>query len=296
MASNQTTHQKHSGKRARYKTDRHDTARASDAEISASKLGENDQAHQFIILAKPTALILLGVTAVFQSFSLAVTFYPGDLLRTVGLFHFFNVNLEGNLPTLFSSYLLLTAAILALLQAIDSSSKRRKDRSFWLLLACLTLFMAVDEASRFHEMFISIQLIAHKLGWEGSNNGVFYYSWVIVGIPVVLVIFTYGASLIRQLPKNTAAWIAVAGFTYVAGALGGEMLGGIMQEAIANQEHITNGASPDLYRVVYHVEESLEMLGAILLIFATLKHSNGLTVRFGGADGGLFLKYRGATE
>ena len=72
---------------------------------------------------------------------------------------------------------------------------------------------------------------------------------------------------VLHLPRRTALWFAVAGTTYVAGAIGIEIPGNTMVA-----EHLRDTLQ---YRTSTMVEEGMEMLGMILFINALLRYMRG---------------------
>ncbi len=83
-----------------------------------------------------------------------------------------------------------------------------------------------------------------------------------------------------SLPKRTAALIFLAGTVYVAGALGLELVGGIISD---------RGGRPSLiYELVAATEELLELIGIATFIFAlsdyASRHCKRIGLIFGGSE------------
>jgi hypothetical protein len=162
---------------------------------------------------------------------------------------------EGNLPTYVSALLLMTASILLF---VIGSQQRSKDSPFvlhWLILAGGMLFMSVDEASQIHE---KVGRLIHYM--FGPTEGIWFYAWFIPYIPLVLILFIFYIPFLRNLPFRFGGLFFAAGFVYVAGAIGAEMVESYMQY------HDLRGETPQ-----WIIEESLEMFGVIILIYALLK-------------------------
>ncbi len=167
----------------------------------------------------------------------------------VRLAQFFYFSAENNLPTAFSSFLLLlSSALLLLLGTLEN-----RDRGYWRLLAAIFAFLAMDEAFEFHESLSSP--MRNLLG--GGELGVFNYAWVIPGALGVAVL---GLVLFRfWWRQERERWpLMLAAVVYLSGVLGMEMLGARYMEQYGTLNHG--------YRLMAQVEESLEMLGALLLI------------------------------
>jgi len=175
-----------------------------------------------------------------------------------GLVPLLHVDSEGNLPAWLSSAMLLGVAALAALTA--SAAGRRGDRlaRYWWVLACIFLFLSLDEVSEAHEQLI------HPLRYALDLSGAFYWSWVIVGLAVVPAVGLAFIPFLRALPRRTTVLLVVAGGVYVAGALGLEMASGY---------YYSNRWERDLgYQLITTVEELLEMQGTVLFLYGVLDH------------------------
>ena len=225
------------------------------------------------VALKPSAVAcVLGAVAVV----LVIADIAGQLSRYVsghdrvlGLVRLFDLDVEGNIPTLFSVFLLFFAALL--LVVITSFKKMQADRdvSRWAVLTIGFFFMAIDEGASIHEMLI---LPVRGLLGQGAP-GVFYWAWVVPGIAVVLVLALYFFGFILRLPPRMRYTCLLAGFLYVGGAVGLELIGGYYAKL-----HGTRNLS---YNMLVVVEESLEMAGSVLFIYALLRYlaDNGRGVR-----------------
>jgi hypothetical protein len=208
-----------------------------------------------------TLLVIIGLLVVASSAGVAwyLHYLPEKLPLLVNLF---NVNAEANVPTFFSALLLFASSVLL---AVVGSGHRARRESFipWRALAVLFLFMAVDEVVSLHEQ-LSFWLQGHM-----HTSGYFYFAWVIpYGIATTAIVILFSRFLFR-LPTRTRVLFILAGTTYVAGALGFEMLSG---------NYIRPGASDAGFAVLYTFEESLEMLGITFFIYALLDY---IGVQFG---------------
>lgn len=110
----------------------------------------------------------------------------------VSLFHF---DSERNVPTVFSTILLLISA--GLLVIIARSRKNKRFYYRWGTLACIFVFLAMDEAFSIHETLIPI--------FRGllNTSGVFSFAWVIPYSIVLLFLVLLYSSFIFKLPKPT---------------------------------------------------------------------------------------------
>ena len=80
--------------------------------------------------------------------------------------------------------------------------------------------------------------------------------------PLVLLAITYARFLIA-LPRTSMRAFLIAGFVYVSGALGMELVGGA---------YFTTHSNDVVYGVIATIEEMGEMTGMALFILALLDH------------------------
>jgi hypothetical protein len=189
-------------------------------------------------------------------------FHPWDPLEFARLF---NLSEEMNIPTFFSSTLLLIA--FGLLMLIGCAKRMMKDRyaRHWLVLSAVLLNLAIDEASVIHE----------------NLGRVFQPKWLHIGhhtlygwVPVMgLMAFIIGVAMLRfvlQLPGCTRRLIFLSGAVYLGAAGGMELVGCLL-----------HGLS---YSAEIVVEECGEMVAIIILIYALLSYIRdympGLQVTF----------------
>lgn len=188
-----------------------------------------------------------------------------------GMIRNFDLNSEGNVPTLLSTVLLTIAGGLLL---VIARARKRESASFalhWKTLAFIFFFMAVDEAIGIHELLI--QPLRSALNAEGF----LYFTWV---LPGGILVFVFALSYLRflfHLPRKVAVLFAVAGATYVLGALGMEMISG-------NYYGTHNRPQDQIYALLTTIEEVLEMVGVAILIHALASymadHVKSVLIRF----------------
>jgi hypothetical protein len=189
-----------------------------------------------------------------------------------GLVSLFYVDHEQNVPTYFSVLLMLFAALLlAVILALDE--KRTIPRaSRWAILSFGFLCMAFDEAFQVHE---SLDSPVRRLLGDG-HLGVFHFAWVVPGIALVLVLGLFFLRFLLDLPAAVRLRFSMAATLYIGGAIGVELIGGRYAEL--------HGKRNWSYSMIATVEESLEMAGLIVFIWALLKyladHYNEVRFRF----------------
>jgi len=201
-------------------------------------------------------LLLVVLILLFANIAAIISkFYLYNVHSIQGLIHYFDFNDEKNIPTLYSSFLLLIASIILSAIAFILNGLRQSYIP-WVGLAMIFLFLAVDETAGIHE------LLTKPTRELVNASGLLYYAWVIpYGIALVFLILLYLRFLI-SLPGKILALFIVSGGTFVAGAVGFELLGGWYVEA--------HGSHNLFYNVLYTFEELLEMLGTTIFIYALL--------------------------
>jgi hypothetical protein len=198
-------------------------------------------------------LVLLSIAGQFAKFMLEHSL----LARLAPLFY---VDVEHNLPTYFSVLQILFAALLLAVIARLNRKQRIPHASNWAILSFGFLLMAFDEAFQFHER---LNLPVGTLLGDGSL-GVFYFPWVIPGIALVFVLGLYFLRFLLHLPPATMLGFLMAATLYVGGAIGVELIGSSHAEL--------HGYENWTYSMIATLEESLEMAGLIVFIWALLSH------------------------
>lgn len=209
---------------------------------------------------------ILGAVAfflVFASTAGQLTVYLSGHEHVYGLVRLFNVGTELNLPAFFSTFILVFAALLLAIITVLEKKRMAAHVSHWAVLAFGFLLMAVDEAVSLHEMLVAP---TRQLLGDG-DLGAFYFAWVIPGIIIVLVLALYFLKFLLYLPAKTRFTFLLAAIIYLGGAIGFELIGGRYAEL--------HGSHNLAYNMISTVEESLEMAGVIIFIWALLAYIAG---------------------
>lgn len=176
---------------------------------------------------------------------------------------------ESNLPTLFN-FLLLVAnmAAFAVVSAFAFGGWD-KWRWHWLALTALFLLLAYDEAAQLHEK-LSVLLESRV----GGGTGFLGFAWVVPGMAAVAVVGMALIPFLRALPRRSAVLFLLAGAIFVSGSIGVEMV----EAEYAGRQ----GWDTLTFSLLTVVEESLEMIGLITLLYGTTSHLVGphATARF----------------
>lgn len=222
-------------------------------EASTQKLSEGLLKYNRAVLDwRATRRRLLVAVAIIAGLGLAIeaihaqshAAWVESLLTTLSLSY------EGNLPTWFSSSLLLACAVAA---GVIAAARPPLHRQWWII-CLLAGWMSLDEAAELHE----------HLGGHFGTNGVLYFDWVIPAAAIVAALLVAFVPFIRAVHPPTRARLLVAGAIYVGGALVMELPLGWWTE-----QHGTDGFG---YAIIDWVEETMEMVGATLAFAALLAH------------------------
>ena len=206
-----------------------------------------------VLLALPVATLLI------INLTLGLLLFTG-VDRESGIIQFlrfFDFNDEGTVANWYNSLLLGFVCWQAAHAWLQCDRTQRGCRAGWIGLAIVFFYMSMDEALGVHESS------SEALREYFNTGGLFYWAWVIPGLVATLVLALVFAPFVLRLPSRTRNLIFLAGFIYVAGAIGCEMIGGFFFER--------DGASviSDLASIT---EEVLEMSALILMIFAVQEY------------------------
>ncbi len=200
--------------------------------------------------------VVMALTLIHSIVLFFYFYLPDD--EVFGLVDLFDFDIEGNIPTLYSSVAILFCAALLAIIARSNWKKRDQWRMYWLGLAVMFLFLAVDEGVALHEYLSNI--------FEEfmEAEGLLYFLWVVpYGIATVIVGLIY-LRFVLHLPQSTKRLFIAAGLIFLTGAVGIEML--------SAQEVDRHSTYTITYCLLYTVEEVFEMLGIVLFIYALLSY------------------------
>jgi hypothetical protein len=171
-----------------------------------------------------------------------------------------NMDMEANFPTWFSSMLLATAAFFSFNCSRIIKSKQGSQK-LWVLLFLGLLAMSCDETAVIHE---NIGMIINNYFFNLNLRS----HWIVfIGPFILLVIFLFARKMKPYLTESKQArrFFFSGVLTYILGAF--------------VLEFLLNFISRDNVRLAIiesTLEETCEMVGAILIIQGLLKHSRFL--------------------
>jgi hypothetical protein len=204
---------------------------------------------------------LVVVTAFFVGMGILVEIVSRHHESNEG-FVAFDLDQEWNLPTVYSALLLLIASALLALISAQHGRARASDFRYWIVLSFIFCFFGFDELFSFHNSAKHLvplwfkQVGLFSLRWD--------LRWIVIGIPATILIASLFVPFIWRLPRQTAYGIVFAGVVYVGAAIGLEAVGGWW---IA--KHSRNNW---IYSCEVVIEESLEMIGALMFIGVLLAY------------------------
>ena len=182
---------------------------------------------------------------------------------------------EGNLPTFYSSTVLMLCGILLGLIAVVLFQMNERGWLYWAGLSLLFLFVSVDESISIHEQLIRPLREAFDL------SGIFYFAWVIPYMLILLILAAIYFRFLVRLPQPTRKLFVLAAIIFLSGALGCELIGGYYFELV--QEKLTL-----IYALITTTEELLEMVGVLVFLYAIMafiKHElNGIQISIASSE------------
>lgn len=196
-------------------------------------------------------LLLAHVAGQFSVFYL-------DHNEVFGLIPLFDLNEEQNFPTLYSTLALLLCS--ALFSIIAYAKKRNRSVYFlqWAGLAGIFFFLFIDDFVGIHELLnIPVRKVL-------NTSDFFHYAWVIPYIVFVLAVFFTYIKFLLHLPRKTRWLFFTAGFIFVAGSIGIEMIiGHWVQLGLRKSISVS---------ILITLEEFFELIGVVVLIYALLSY------------------------
>ena len=194
----------------------------------------------FIVLM--SVMVLLVLVSIFLNLLSLLDIPVYKVTRRI-----FGLSRERNIPTLFSSVILLGSSMLLGYIAYLTRLTGGRYSLFWAILSLGFLYLSVDETAYIHET-----LSEDRAGW------------VFVAAPFLILFLLFYIRFFLHLPRSTKLYFLSAGLLFIGGAFFLEFIGS-WRKSIVDENSIAQ-----TYLVFTTVEESFEMLGIILFIYALL--------------------------
>ena len=195
----------------------------------------SDHHFELVILPQEYCQLLLAVIVSLILIHCGLNYYHLEIEERPWLVQqLFHLDEENNIPTWYSSFLLLNCAFV-----LHVVSKKKMDhQAHWTFLSLGFLILAVDEVAGMHE----------------SLNTAIDINWAIPGAILVAVVGVLFIPFLLSLERRLAILFVISGLLYVSGALGVELLSEDMDEDSLE------------YGFATAVEEGMEMLGAWMFL------------------------------
>ena len=212
-------------------------------------------------IAVSTVLVATSVATHYLAYRLQVADPGADVIAALS---WLDVNAERNVPTAWSTLLLLAAALTAGVLALRGAAMGRG----WSLVSVTAGFLALDESLELHE-----RLTPAGTALVGE---VLHFAWVVPGAFAGAVVGTVLLLRLRRQPVLIRRRLVLSGVVYLTGALLLETLSGVVLRYDGPREP---------YIVVTALEELLEMVGASLLVATVLAVPRRADVDDGRTEG-----------
>jgi hypothetical protein len=209
----------------------------------------------YSLRAERVALILITILAVLilvHVIAMQANFNPALGLKERFGFHywqlaFFDLDEEESFGTWFNSGLLFAAAVLFLQRARILRAWGDGWHRWWQIMGIGLCILSIDEIAGMHE-------------WV--NTMLEEVPWTVVGFPILIMVGLAYLPFLWRYRWRTGLLFMLAGAIYGGGAVG--------------VEHFTDADVNSLhYNMWTALEEGMEMLGVIVLIYAVLDHMRG---------------------
>ncbi|RNI25599.1 hypothetical protein [Rufibacter latericius] len=180
-----------------------------------------------------------------------------------GMFYFDG---EKNIPTYFSTgNFLFSAALLFLISKHVRLGPEPLYHRKWFWLGWLFVWLAIDELFALHEITAKPMRTVLQQLFGQDNLGLLHFAWFVPYGLAILLVGSYFVKFAFSLPKKTLYNFLVSGFIFLAGAVGMEMVSGL----------IVSSNLMSVYKLVTTLEESLEFIGSIYFIYSLIKYMEG---------------------
>lgn len=209
----------------------------------------------YSLQAERVAFKLIAILAVLLAvhiIAMQANFNPALGLKERFGFHywqlaFFDLDEEESFGTWFNSGLLFISAVLLIQQARILRAQGQAWHRWWLILGIGFCALSMDEIAGMHE-------------WLNSMLG--DTPWTVIGAPIFGIVALAYLPFLWHHRWRTGLLFLLAGGLYGGGAVG--------------VEHFTDSEVNSLhYNMWTALEEGMEMLGVIVLIYTVLDHIRG---------------------
>jgi hypothetical protein len=218
--------------------------------------------------------VLFGVSAALSVASMAVpALIDHPLTNDRGEIQvYLDVFEEGNLPTWWSTGLLVMGALLYVVVGVTGRTAGVRGAWTWFVGAGVLGALSLDDHTALHERL-------DRIGKDIVSFDGFPFYWLLPGLVAGAAVLAAVLILARRL-RGMARWCLIDGCGLLLfSAMGMEALQGVL---------IATGESGPLYVLTYHAEELGENIGVLLMLAAAFRslsiqrQAGNLTLRYQG--------------
>lgn len=176
--------------------------------------------------------------------------------------HWLDVNAEASIPTWYAALTLMSCSVLL---AIVALAARRDGRPYpvqWGLLSIGFALLSLEEIIGVHSQATKVLRSIVSSTDSGGIGYILILGAVVLGGGIVLVAL-FGRFFLH-LPRRTRLLFGIGLVTYLIGVLASDAVGDYLRSAF--------GVESLLYIVILTLEEALEMIGVLILIYALLDY------------------------
>lgn len=167
----------------------------------------------------------------------------------------FSVDKEHNFPTLYSSLALFFCSVLFWIISQYKAQNKDQYTGDWKALSVIFVCLSIDEIIGIHEHLIRP---LNNLGIDGFWK----HAWVIPGSVLFAIFLVSFYRFFKHLPRYMKRLTLLGVMIFAGGALVIELFGGYYRYLYGEYNFS--------YALIITVEESMEMIGVLLLIHALL--------------------------
>ena len=193
------------------------------------------------------AIIILFLAHILGRFFLNIGYDTG----------MFNLDVEKNIPSIYSALLLASSGFLLVLIAIRTKKLKKEFVTHWIFLGIVFIFLAADEFFVIHEDWMNP--IRENL----NTSGLLYFAWIIPYIIFIIILFLAYLKFLKSLPRDIYLKFITSGSLYVFGGIVIESFGGKYMESHSWQKD-------NIYFMLITAEEMFEIIGVSLFLYTLL--------------------------
>jgi hypothetical protein len=201
-------------------------------------------------------LVLLCIEVVFVVLNL-VDFQIG--YSSVKFHRLISLDLEANIPTWFSSVQLLCIGVIPLSLALSRDFKAPPSKNGLILFGLGFVYLSLDEAASLHEKMTYTFHNNPLVPYFDGVHGIWITVYMVVMIVMLILLWKDLIAIAKRFPKES--WLFTCGMIlYLAGSAGAETV----------TFFYIDKSNPVIYFLEVLCEESLEMVGASVLLTSVL--------------------------